>query len=164
MSTRRSDAASKPLGTAAFRAQLAQCAAAAHLWNIQENSSRASKPARVPAPVGYLGGDDDPFESSDESSDEDEERALEAAADLAFAYIVDILNNSDDRYESELISTMQANIRFAAQQTEQDLKALEAALVKKYLVDMVNLAQEKGLNSVRDWLAQMGASGQAGVY
>lgn len=111
-----------------------------------------------------MGGDDDPFESSDESSDEDEERALEAAADLAFAYIVDILNNSDDRYESELISTMQANIRFAAQQTEQDLKALEAALVKKYLVDMVNLAQEKGLNSVRDWLAQMGASGQAGVY
>lgn len=48
MSLRPSNAAGKPVGTAAFRAQLAQCTAAAHRWNLQEHTCAASTPAPLP--------------------------------------------------------------------------------------------------------------------
>lgn len=48
MSFRPPNAAGKPVGTAAFRAQLAQCTSAAHRWNLQEHACAASKPAPLP--------------------------------------------------------------------------------------------------------------------
>lgn len=50
MSVRSSKPASKPVGAAAFHAQLAQCVAAAHKWNLEDRACKAKEAS--PASTG----------------------------------------------------------------------------------------------------------------